>query len=422
MNILDYDYYFSVTEAFLKDQKSEVLVTFNTILNNGFDGHNFLNGLANHFRNLLFCTSQRTADIMEVGDTIKQRYLEQSKQCDSRFLLNALSMLSDADINYKSSKNARLLVELSLLKICSLAGKLAQKKNSDGDLDFSDSSNLDAAEPEIISTYDVNKIELNTSPPANSKNAEDQKVANSEPEIDHSALAEPTGEKTAELPSENLHKTEEKEAQPANGEEKAQQGTNIERKTPLEEKPLDEPAKKSTFNSRLSKAKSKGIPSLASMSADAELERQKGNTSSSDADQAKHTLHEDKPAREFNLAELWNAWDEYAARIKAEDKQSYYATLTKHKAVMREKFKIELLVDNHVQQSDLENDKVRFLEFLREKLQNWKIQLEAVIDEVERDDGDSLYDPHKKYEAMVEKNPTLEKMRKLFDLDVDHDG
>jgi DNA polymerase-3 subunit gamma/tau len=89
LNILDYDHYFSLTDAFLQGNRTEVLLTFNTILNNGFDGHNFVNGLASHLRNLLFCVSPETAALLEVGDNIRDKYLEQSKACETRFLLNS---------------------------------------------------------------------------------------------------------------------------------------------------------------------------------------------------------------------------------------------------------------------------------------------------------------------------------------------
>lgn len=440
LNILDYDYYFDITNSFLNDDKTGVLVTFNTILNNGFDGHNFLNGLANHFRSLLFSTSERTASIMEVGTTIKARYVEQAQKCDSRFLLNALSTISDTDINYKSSKNPRLLVELCLLKLCSLAGKFGEKKNSNSDLEgFDDRITPDERpevnapepliqnttpplEPKKTETIPQVKIDVKVKDPSSSTTPESQSISN-EPDQDY--MNEDAKEKTLH-PAYPDTRVEPKEK------------AEIENKTePIVEQPSPEsieankvsssneemagtsPAKKSGFSSKLGKGKLKGLTTLSSMSAPT---RAVEVSESSQAESIGAILHENRPATEFNLAELWAAWDEYAAQIREEDKQSYYSTLTKHKPVVREKFKIEILVDNHIQKSDLDADKGRLLTHLREKLNNWHIQLEGVIDEEESADGDSLYDPYKKYEAMIEKNPTLAKMKQLFDLDVDYDG
>jgi DNA polymerase-3 subunit gamma/tau len=90
--------------------------------------------------------------------------------------------------------------------------------------------------------------------------------------------------------------------------------------------------------------------------------------------------------------------------------------------VVVEKNQIEFLVDNHVQVSDLSEDKSNLLEFLREKLNNWRIQLNVVIDETETKDGDSLYEPSAKFSAMAEQNPLLKELKNRFDLDIEHDA
>ena len=412
LNILDYDYYFEMSDAFLRGDKTQALVTFNTILNNGFDGHNFTNGLANHFRNLLFCTSERTAAIMEVGANIQKRYLEQAKNCDIRFILNGLNILSETDIHFKASKNQRLIVELALLKLCNLADQLSQKKNPDFEV-----------EP--------NLIELET---------KSEKVAPKKP-VDQGVVVEKIAETiensgTVQEPEPekklNISGNTDKEVTPTLS---AENGTPSETPTEVKEKfeetkpdteEVQDTEKESAsrkFRSKLSGAKSKGIPSLSSLAENAELKNNR--TIKTEAEHISETvahLNENRPATDFNLAELWKVWDKYAAKIKAEDKKSYYATLTKHQPVMREKYKVELLIDNHVQQSDLESDKLQILEFLRENLNNWQIQLEGVIDETESDDGDSLYDPRKKFEAMNSQNPNLARMKEIFDLDVEHDG
>ncbi|MFI5164227.1 MAG: DNA polymerase III subunit gamma/tau [Bacteroidia bacterium] len=129
LSILDYDYYFKVTDALLEKNTSASLLIFNEILNKGFDGHNFLNGLAEHFRNLLVCKDETTLQLMEVSASIRERYKTQSKKTELDFLLRGLNILNKADVQYKSSRNQRLLVELSLLQLCSLQGTTAEKKS-----------------------------------------------------------------------------------------------------------------------------------------------------------------------------------------------------------------------------------------------------------------------------------------------------
>ena len=118
LNILDYDYYFRVTDALYNSDIPSALNAFNEILNNGFDGHHFINGLAMHFRNLLVAKDASTLSLLEVGDIVKQRYLEQSQSWQQQHLLKGLELCNKVDLNYKMSKNQRLLIEITLMQIC----------------------------------------------------------------------------------------------------------------------------------------------------------------------------------------------------------------------------------------------------------------------------------------------------------------
>jgi DNA polymerase-3 subunit gamma/tau len=133
LNILDYDYYFKATDFILQENISESLLLFNEVVQNGFDGHNFINGLAEHYRNLLVSMDPSTLQLLEVGTNIKEKYKEQSKLCSLHFLINGLNTLNTADYKYKASKNQRLLVELCLMQMCSVQmmknSQAAEKKN-----------------------------------------------------------------------------------------------------------------------------------------------------------------------------------------------------------------------------------------------------------------------------------------------------
>lgn len=118
LNIIDYEYYFSCTDMLRKQQLAEVSVLFDEVIQKGFDGINFIVGLAEHFRNLLMAKDERTVKLIEQSEEVKARYLQQSRQTDSGFLLSALNIASHCEVNYKQSKNPRLLVELSLMKMC----------------------------------------------------------------------------------------------------------------------------------------------------------------------------------------------------------------------------------------------------------------------------------------------------------------
>ena len=117
LHILDYDYYFRVTDALLTQNLPQVMLTFDEILRQGFDGHNFIVGLSEHFRNLLVCKDAATIRLLPVSETVQQRYRQQAEEAPLSFLLTALSLSGDCDLHYKNSKNQRLHVELALMKM-----------------------------------------------------------------------------------------------------------------------------------------------------------------------------------------------------------------------------------------------------------------------------------------------------------------
>jgi DNA polymerase-3 subunit gamma/tau len=105
------------------------MLTFDDILKKGFDAHNFLIGLGVHLRNLLVSKDPQTVSLLEVGENLQQRYLQQSQKCALNFLLKALALISKTDVNYKSAKNQRLLVEMSLMQLTFLTASAdAEKK------------------------------------------------------------------------------------------------------------------------------------------------------------------------------------------------------------------------------------------------------------------------------------------------------
>ena len=129
LNILDYEYYFKVTAALLKNDINALLLLFNEILDNGFDGHHFIIGLSEHLRDILVAKDESTLQLLEKGEALQQRYLEQSKLCELSFLIPALSLCNECDVQYKQSNNKRLLVELSLMRISSIGHQMAEKKS-----------------------------------------------------------------------------------------------------------------------------------------------------------------------------------------------------------------------------------------------------------------------------------------------------
>lgn len=128
LHILDYDYYFRVSEHLYKGELSQCLLIFDEILRDGFDGHNFLIGLMEHLRNVLVSKDNTTIQLLPVSESIQVKYLKQANEVSMQFLVTALSLANKFDVEYRNSKSPRLHLELALMKMAHLksAFSLAQ--------------------------------------------------------------------------------------------------------------------------------------------------------------------------------------------------------------------------------------------------------------------------------------------------------
>ena len=120
LNVLDYEYYFRITDAILEGDVRSCMLILNEILEKGFDGQNIITGLTTHFRDLLVCKDEATLILFEVGASIKERYKETAKRCTDKILFKAIELANQCDLNYRNSRNKRLLLELTLIQVCQL--------------------------------------------------------------------------------------------------------------------------------------------------------------------------------------------------------------------------------------------------------------------------------------------------------------
>jgi len=117
LNVLDYDYYFQIGEAMMLEDRSRIMLLFDEILRKGFDGDIFINGLAEHLRNILVCKDPATLELMEVSGTLRERYQQQAQHMPTQTVLTALNLANDCDLGYRLARNKRLHVEMALLKM-----------------------------------------------------------------------------------------------------------------------------------------------------------------------------------------------------------------------------------------------------------------------------------------------------------------
>ena len=167
LNVLDYEYYFRLTDCFLANKVSDALLLFNDVLNKGFDGSHFITGLSSHFRDLLVGKDPVTLPLLEVGASIRQRYQEQAQKCPLQFLYRAMKLCNDCDLNYRASKNKRLLVELTLIQVAQLTTEGDDVSGGRGPTKTIKpifTQPAAAQQPQVASATQVQQASLHTSP------------------------------------------------------------------------------------------------------------------------------------------------------------------------------------------------------------------------------------------------------------------
>ncbi|MCS7076739.1 MAG: DNA polymerase III subunit gamma/tau [Bacteroidia bacterium] len=128
LHVLDYTVFFQITDAILSQNHTQTLLLFNDILQNGFDAHHFLNGLIAHWRDLLLAQSEESLKVLELSEQAKKKYITTAQNIDTEYLLNAINVCANAEAQYKNSANPRILVELTLIKLCYLKNAIETAK------------------------------------------------------------------------------------------------------------------------------------------------------------------------------------------------------------------------------------------------------------------------------------------------------
>ena len=123
LNVLDYDYYFQIVDHILQGQTSDILLILNDIISKGFEPQHFVSGMGNHLRSLMVCKDAVTVQLLEVSEQLKQKYLAQAQACPLPFLIKALEINNQCDIDYRAANNKRLHLEIALLRMCALCSK-----------------------------------------------------------------------------------------------------------------------------------------------------------------------------------------------------------------------------------------------------------------------------------------------------------
>jgi DNA polymerase III subunit gamma/tau len=365
LNVLDYSYYFEITTLLLENKIPEVLIQFDDILAKGFDGHHFISGIASHFRDLLVCKNKETISLLEVGQQVKEMYLEQSKLATHSFLVEAIDLANSCDFKYKNTRNQRLSVELCLLQLASLTFQDEKKK-----LSFLERRNL---EQFVIPPSYFKKV---TSPNEAEVNTSEATTVSFQTNT----------ERRVQEPIEQIGPKPEKK------------GSEVPKHP---ERVIERPRILAERN-----AKKVSALSLRSIQKKKELKKEMVSNQPDD---------KDLPVEDFSEIEMQSAWKDYTNKIEQEGKYNLFSHLTMGVPKL-EGTLIHLVFPNNTIKVEVESAKHDLLRHLRSSLKNHNVDISIEVNEAEV--KRFAYTPREKFDKLKEKNPLIENLRREFDLDV----
>ena len=366
LNVLDYEIYFNITNAFLSGDYSSALLIFDDVIKKGFEPSYFITGLASHFRDLLICKDPGTIDLLEVGKKIKEKYLEHAQLCSVAFLFKSIEIANKADLNYKTSQNKRLLIELALLSICNIESK-ALSENS-------------TASPQAQQTKPRTTVEQ-------AKTTVDQKPVSEKPATITNTTQQP--EKAAEV----------KETPAENTEPNKNETTSADLipETPKQETSKEVSDKQAIYT---------GI-SIKNLS---ESNNTKVEIDSSGEPKISYShIGTD----EFDDAKLKYVWEKYAESKR--ENPRLYSFLLAHLPEKNNENQYVIVVESNLIKEKLDAELNETLRFLKTELNNRDFELSYIIGETKQEK--TFKSDQEKLEDMIKENPEVKKLRDQLNLD-----
>ena len=372
LNVLDYEYYFKLTDSFLQNNITDALLLFNDVLNNGFDGNHFINGLASHLRDLMVCKDVATVALLEVGSSIRKRYQDQAQVCPLPFLYKAMKLCNDCDLNYRISKNKRLLVELALIQI-------AQITSGESDDDAHGRSPKQVIKPVFSSSG-------TPAQPA-------QSGANASVVAPKSSVQQPVATQVSS---------------PVVGEIAPNQAASASvRESQSLSDVLTKASQRTESKAPLMKGSSIGL-SIKKMQSDSDLD--KDDTSSSQ-DVESLAAVQNMPFDEENVNYYWRA---YAAQLPLEHK-AFAMRMQNIKVVKTGETSCEIVVDNELTSKNFTDFIPQILAYIRTQLNNNAITMSVRVSE--SNENVKAFGKVERFQMMVQKNSALLDLKNEFGLE-----
>ncbi len=395
LHILDYDYYFRLTDLLLSANMPQTLLTLDEILRKGFDGHQFIVGLTRHFRDLLVSRDAATVQLLQVTENVRAKYLDQAARAPMSFLLSALSIGGHCDMNFKQAKDQRLHVELCLLKLAALRHTL----NWEAMPDLPVTTNGNGHHPTINADTPTAGLAPGGKP-AESGSASNENGLVAEKKKPEPTLSQPIlTDITAPAPPSTPVLTHPITSEPVNGYHTSNGST--------------------PNGNALAHANGKPVLAVPKLPAGSKL---RSTTSlqakpNAEADEAPVAVVDNRPDRPFTEDELREVWTKFR-EIRHEKVGSMSEKLMLDRPFTLEGTTIHLAVDNNLMAGIMVDLKPDLLWYLREQLQNRQIQVEHRVEAMEV--KKLIYSAQDRYNFMADKNPALHDLRKALGLEVDY--
>ncbi|GEQ86269.1 hypothetical protein ULMS_17770 [Patiriisocius marinistellae] len=441
LNVLDYTYYFSITDLLLENNIPNVLLAYNEILSKGFDGHHFVMGLASHFRDLLVCQNQATIELLEVGEQVKTMYFEQSQKTPHDFLIEGIEIANSCDLRFKTSRNQRLLVELCLLQLASLTAK-GEKKNSNS-LGQERSKRFVLPPSHFTNIIPPKKEDVLIGPKSTSERLPSEIIATAAPISVEKKEIEPVLETTRKQSNQDLKE----EVETDDEAEALQSLTNAEPVLDIDIQPApsnphivesiessgsmeenvgyeptedlentDDEIQEENTPQKIEIKRPTGLPERNAKKVSAlSLKSIKERNQLKEAFIANAPDKENLPSEDFTEEALINAWNEFTEIVKGKGKHILLSHLSMNVPRLQDGM-IHLSFPNHTIKTEVEREKYELMSYVRKKLKNYNVDL--VIDVNETEVKKYAYTPIEKFQKLKEKNPLIDELRKHFDLDI----
>lgn len=365
LNILDYDYYFRFTELFLGNKISETMLLFDEVLRRGFDGSNFITNLTAHLRDLLVSREEATLQLLEVSADVRDRYRDQAQKCPEKFLIRAIKLCNECDLNYRVSKNKRLLVELTLIQLAQLT--------EEGD------DNSSGRSPRRLKPLFQKAVAT---------------ASASLPNNSTKAIATPTSGQRVSTPN-----------QP-----QATNKATAQQTTPPATGGLAALAGLTTPQGRTVSTRKPQSLSLRGHANNTSATTQTATPTQTIAQQ--HTTVEELPVTEEGLRICWK---KFASTLPKEE-SAMAGRLMNIRPNLSEGAQFTITLDNKLVEQEMRTIKNRIEAYLRQQMQNSSISMEIIFDESQG--IHRIYSRVEQFQMMEKRNDALTRLKEAFDLDL----